>query len=98
MIKPNEDELKTLAQKKLVGDQEIKKVAEKLHQQGCNNVVVSLGKKGVLWLNQSGWMQSILPIIDVICTVGAGDSLVAGLCWAELKQWNKEESLRFATA
>ncbi|WP_413702129.1 PfkB family carbohydrate kinase [Psychromonas sp. KJ10-10] len=73
-------------------------LAEKLQQQGCQNVVISLGDKGVLWLDQSGWMQSIPQKMQVVSTVGAGDTLVAGLCWATLNQWDKAQALSFATA
>ncbi|WP_035016802.1 PfkB family carbohydrate kinase, partial [Enterovibrio norvegicus] len=31
-------------------------------------------------------------------TVGAGDTLVAGMCWGELNQWPRKQTLGFATA
>ena len=43
-------------------------------------------------------MQSIPQKMVVTSTVGAGDTLVAGLCWAELNQWDKAQSLSFVTA
>lgn len=98
LIKPNDHELNTIAGKKLITTEAITKTAEKLYTQGCSNVVVSLGDKGVLWLDQTGWIKSIPQKVNVVSTVGAGDTLVAGLCWAELNQWDKKESLTFATA
>jgi 1-phosphofructokinase len=98
LIKPNDEELSAIVGEALHSTQEITAAAEKLHQQGCENVVISLGEKGVLWLNQEGWIQSIPQKMEVVSTVGAGDTLVAGLCWAELNQWDKAQSLSFATA
>jgi 1-phosphofructokinase len=98
LIKPNDEELSAIVGETLNSTQEITAAAEKLHQQGCENVVISLGEKGVLWLNQEGWIQSIPQKMEVVSTVGAGDTLVAGLCWAELNQWDKAQSLSFASA
>ncbi|MFT6986655.1 MAG: 1-phosphofructokinase [Psychromonas sp.] len=98
LIKPNDEELSALVGQTLSSTHDIKSAAEKLQQQGCENVVISLGEKGVLWLNQAGWIESTPPKMTVVSTVGAGDTLVAGLCWAELNQWSKAQSLSFATA
>lgn len=98
LIKPNEDELSALFDKKLTADSEIKEAAETLRRQGCENVVISLGENGVLWLDKTGWLKSTPPKMQVVSTVGAGDTLVAGLCWGELKQWEKRETLSFASA
>ncbi len=98
LIKPNDQELSVLTDQKLTNSNEIKKAAQKLQQQGCENVVISLGEEGALWFDQAGWIQSQPPKMSVVSTVGAGDSLVAGLCWGELKQWHKSQTLAFATA
>lgn len=98
LIKPNDEELSAIVGQQLTDIQQIIGAAEKLHHQGCHNVVISLGEKGVLWLDQDGWMQSIPQKMNVVSTVGAGDTLVAGLCWATLNDWDKQQGLSFATA
>jgi len=98
LIKPNDHELSVLVAQELNSSSEIKAAAQKLQQQGCENVVISLGEKGVLWLDSEGWLQSQPPKMSVVSTVGAGDTLVAGLCWGELQQWPKAQKLSFATA
>ncbi len=98
LIKPNDEELSAIVGRTLSSTADITAAAEKLQQQGCENVVISLGEKGVLWLDQAGWIQSIPPRMDVVSTVGAGDTLVAGLCWGELNQWDKADVLSFASA
>jgi 1-phosphofructokinase len=36
--------------------------------------------------------------MQVVSTVGAGDTLVAGLCWGHMQEMPKVELLTFATA
>ena len=98
LIKPNDDELSALVNCELKDEMALKHAAQNLLKQGCENIVISLGEKGVLWLDKSGWLSSIPPKIKVVSTVGAGDTLVAGLCWGELNEWKKQKTLRFATA
>ena len=98
LVKPNDEELSDWAGRELTTDAELQTFAEQLADNGIANVVVSLGADGVMWLNQEGWLRSQPPKMHVVSTVGAGDTLVAGLCWGQLNQWNKEETLGFATA
>ncbi|MBY5945873.1 1-phosphofructokinase [Photobacterium rosenbergii] len=98
LVKPNDEELSDWAGRELKSEQELLETAEQLSAKGIANVVVSLGAEGVMWLNSEGWLRSQPPKMDVVSTVGAGDTLVAGLCWGQLNQWNKEETLGFATA
>jgi len=102
-IKPNEMELAQLA--KLNGDNidpnnltEVKAYAEKLEAQGIDNVVISLGSEGVIWLNSGKWIGVRPPKQKVVSTVGAGDSLVAGLCWGHINHWPSQRTLSFAAA
>lgn len=98
LVKPNDEELAEWAGKELKTEAEISSSAEGLVQQGVTNVVVSLGAKGVMWLNQEGWLRASPPKMNIVSTVGAGDTLVAGMCWGHVNQWTKEDTLRFATA
>lgn len=98
LIKPNDEELSVLVGCELNDDLALKQAAQTLLDDGCQNIVISLGEKGVLWLDKSGWISSLPPKTKVVSTVGAGDTLVAGLCWGELNEWNKEQTIRFATA
>jgi len=98
LVKPNDEELSALLNLPLTNTDEIKNAAQQLQQQGCENVVISMGENGVLWLDQNGWLKSTPPKMQVVSTVGAGDTLVAGLCWGELNQWDKSQSLSFASA
>lgn len=98
LVKPNDEELADWAGRELDSEPALLEAAEQLSEKGITNVVVSLGAEGVMWLNGDGWLRSQPPKMNVVSTVGAGDTLVAGLCWGQLNQWNKKETLGFATA
>ncbi|WP_457853534.1 PfkB family carbohydrate kinase [Vibrio diabolicus] len=51
-----------------------------------------------MWLNQGKWLRAQPPRMSVVSTVGAGDTLVAGLCWGHMQLMPKNDLLRFATA
>jgi 1-phosphofructokinase len=98
LIKPNDEELSTLLDTRLTNKNDIQQAAEKLQQTTCENVVISMGEQGVIWCNKEGTLQSTPPSVTAISTVGAGDTLVAALCWGMLNQWSKSKTLKFATA
>ncbi|KXO07753.1 1-phosphofructokinase [Moritella sp. JT01] len=98
LIKPNDEELAHWAESSAQADKSLTEIAQQLSNTGIANVVVSLGAEGVMWLNKEGWLQAKPPTMDVVSTVGAGDTLVAGMCWGHLNNWDKEQTLRFATA
>ncbi|BBH52374.1 1-phosphofructokinase [Fluviispira sanaruensis] len=78
-IKPNQHELSQLAQKTLLTQDDILQFALSLQEKGIENVVVSLGENGSLFINKKYAMHAALPPIKTISSVGAGDALVAGL-------------------
>jgi 1-phosphofructokinase family hexose kinase len=78
MIKPNLAELQELAGRKLDGEREIIEFSRTLNDKGVEVVVVSLGPRGALLVSGDTVLKGSVPkIIDD--TVGAGDSMVAGL-------------------
>ena len=98
LIKPNVDELNFLFNNEIKTKAQIKQAAKKLLTNKGKNVVVSLGENGVLWLDENGWLKADGIKTKVISTVGAGDTLVAGICFGILNNWSKEKTLSFAAA
>ncbi|MGY5613599.1 1-phosphofructokinase [Vibrio brasiliensis] len=98
LIKPNEEELGDFIGQHLTTPEQCQTAAETLSDKGIENIVVSMGADGVMWLNQGQWLRAQPPRMNVISTVGAGDTLVAGLCWGHMQSMQKQELLRFATA
>lgn len=98
LIKPNDEELAQFVGRHLETQQQCMEAAESLSDKGIQNIVVSMGAEGVLWLENNQWLQATPPAMNVVSTVGAGDTLVAGLCWGHMQSLSKRELLSFATA
>ncbi|MHB8896697.1 MAG: 1-phosphofructokinase family hexose kinase [Candidatus Geothermincolia bacterium] len=78
LIKPNIIEFSELAGVEFKSDGEIIKFARTLNEKGVEIVVVSLGKKGAILVTREEALRGVVPVVSDD-TVGAGDSMVAGL-------------------
>lgn len=73
---PNETELATLTGMPTNDMDEIKKAAHHMIKLGVKNMLITLGSKGVLWVNEST-SQLIKAIkVNAVDTTGAGDSFI----------------------
>ncbi|MCI5764012.1 MAG: PfkB family carbohydrate kinase, partial [Actinobacillus porcinus] len=78
---------------------EIIAAGKKLQAQGIANVVISMGAEGSLWLSDNGIVQAQPPKCEnVVSTVGAGDSMVAGLIYGFIHHYSAADTLAFASA
>lgn len=84
-IKPNEHELSGLVGRELSAFDETLKAALEVLDRGVPLVLVSLGKKGALFVKKGLRLLAIPPKVQAKNTVGAGDSFVAGFIhgWRE---------------
>ena len=99
LVKPNRRELEVWAGRSLHTLEEVIEAAEQLRSHGIENVIISMGEKGSVWLNSEGVLQAQPPRCEnVVSTVGAGDSMVAGLIYGFSQGWSKEKTLSFASA
>ena len=67
-------------------------------QQGVKNVFITLGKKGVIYGNASKISHQDSISSTVINTIGAGDSFVAGLIYADSLNKDIDQSARYGMA
>ncbi|MFP7364665.1 1-phosphofructokinase family hexose kinase [Corynebacterium callunae] len=102
LIKPNGLELGQLAQTDGVELEELAlqgnytpiiEAAEVLVNRGVEQVLVTLGAAGAVLVNAAGAWVSSTPKIEVVSTVGAGDSALAGFVMARSKGASLEDSL-----
>ncbi|MCS7037171.1 MAG: 1-phosphofructokinase family hexose kinase [Saprospiraceae bacterium] len=83
MLKPNIGELSRLVGVERLELNQVDDAAMSLiHSGKCEIVVVSLGPHGALLAFNDGFVHVAAPIVDKRSTVGAGDSMVAGMVWA----------------
>ncbi|EOX1765727.1 1-phosphofructokinase [Vibrio cholerae] len=98
LIKPNDEELSQWCGRELTTLTDCQQASAELAQKQIENIVISMGAEGVMWLHENQWLHAKPPKMPVVSTVGAGDTLVAGLCWGHMQRMEKESLLRFATA
>lgn len=98
LVKPNKDELSEIFEDKIDSDEKIVKYARKLIDQGAENVIVSLGKDGSMFID-SNVVYKAKPIEGkLINSVGSGDSMVAGYIYGYMKGFSKLDSYKLAIA
>lgn len=95
LIKPNQKELEELCGRKL-SLKGIVRVSRELVNKGVGMVLVSRGAEGAVLTTEAGSWQAIPPQVQPVSTVGAGDSVVAGMAVGELKDQAIEETFKFA--
>lgn len=99
LVKPNHRELEAWIGKPLTSLAEIIASAKQLKAQGIANVIISMGAEGSVWLSDHAVVQARPPKCEnVVSTVGAGDSMVAGLIYGISQNWQQAETLAFASA
>ena len=99
LVKPNHRELEAWIGHPLNSLDEIIAAAKKLKAEGIANVIISMGADGSLWLSDQAVIQAQPPKCEnVVSTVGAGDSMVAGLIYGIEKGLSQAETLAFASA
>ena len=99
LVKPNHRELEAWMGYTLNSLEEIVSAAKKLKAQGIANVIISMGAQGSVWLSDEAVIQAQPPKCEnVVSTVGAGDSMVAGLIYGLINGFSQQETLAFASA
>ena len=98
LIKPNTEELSDALGADTSSLASQVAAATRLHAQGVEHVVISQGAEGVNWFSLGPIWQALPPKLSVASTVGAGDSLLAGMLHGLLSGHSPEQTLRTATA
>ena len=87
---PNETEAKSLT-----GAENVEVAADRLKVK-TETVAIKLGAEGALGASQSQRVRVTSIPVNVVDTVGAGDSFDAGFIYGYLNQWSMEKSLQLA--
>ena len=99
LLKPNDQELASFFDLNEKLDQEkIIKLARKLIDAGCKNVLVSLGEWGAALIDENHAYFGHAPKISVINTAGAGDTMLGTFIGKKELGCNTTEALKFAIA
>lgn len=98
LIKPNTDEIKQLLNIDIESRDEVISAGKKLVEMGAENVCISLGKDGMIYLNAEEVYEAKVPKIEAVNTVGSGDSTIAGFSVGILRGYKIEDLLKLSNA
>jgi len=99
LIKPNVSELAYLAGKQSLGADEIAHEAKQIiRTQKCEIIVVSMGAAGAMLVTRDETILIKPPAVEIKSTVGAGDSMVAGIVFALSRGRSIETAVKYGVA
>lgn len=99
LIKPNLKELSSLVGKKELNiDLAYDAASEVIANGNCEVVMISMGSAGALLVTKELALQVIPPSVDIKSTVGAGDSMVAGLALSLSENKSLTEAVQYGVA
>ena len=99
LIKPNKQELSEMFSVEINTQEDIVKYGRKLQEMGAVNVLVSLGGEGALLIDEFSEIHTMgVAKVNVINTVGSGDSMVAGFIAGFMEKNDYSYALKLGTA
>ncbi len=97
-LKPNRKEMEYLVGRRLATKEDIVIEARKLLETGVEAVVVSMGAKGFVYVDNTGVLEQAAYKVKAVNTVACGDTIVASYCMSELEGKAREEVVKRAAA
>ncbi len=99
LLKPNLGELSKMVGVESLEMNQVDDAAMEIIKKGdCEVVVVSLGPSGALLVTKDGYEHIPAPHVHKKSTVGAGDSMVAGMTWSLAQGKSFSEMVRMGVA
>lgn len=99
LIKPNIGELASLAGVERIELDKVEEFSkEVIEKYKCEVVVVSLGKNGAMLVTKDATYNALPPEVERKSTVGAGDSMVAGIIYSLSKGMDLKNALQYGVA
>jgi 6-phosphofructokinase 2 len=99
LLKPNLGELSSLVGKEEVGYEEVDEIAMSIINKGqCDVIVVSMGSQGAKLITHNESYYARAPIVKRVSTLGAGDSMVAGMTLMISQGREMSEVLQYGVA
>lgn len=98
MIKPNLKELEFLTDRRLRELDDIMEAALLVHGWGVSHVLVSMGRKGILYIKEGEILRAKAPEVRTVNTVGCGDCVVTAFAMGYLQKMDSRELLAYCAA
>lgn len=99
LLKPNLAELCKLSGRENINNEKVEEVAKEIiEKQYCEVIIVSMGAAGAVMATREGVSRIVPPSVKIQSTVGAGDSMVAGVIHYLSQGKSLQEAARFGVA
>ncbi|MEZ5072854.1 MAG: 1-phosphofructokinase [Bacteroidales bacterium] len=98
VIKPNIHELGRLLGREVTVGEDLLAAARETLNMGCQTLLVSMGPRGILLVTRNEEMLAVPPKVEVVNTIGAGDSAVAGFVCGRARGLSDRDALIRAVA
>ena len=99
LIKPNKSELESLTSIKINDNDSLIKAARKVLDKGTKKIVVSLGKDGILYMDDKNCIKKKIKEDKKMKNAsGAGDALMAGLLYGLINDLGLNQTLDYGLA
>ena len=98
IVSPNQPEAERLLNRALITRAQFLEAATRIKAMGPEAVMLSLGGRGVVAVNENQLLEVIPPRTDAVSPLGAGDALAAAYVWAAMKKRDFADCVRWAVA
>jgi 1-phosphofructokinase family hexose kinase len=98
LVKPNAREAASIVGFDVHDREDAKRAALPFLRMGIDYLAITMGSEGLLFATQHEMIHAKPPKIKVKNESGAGDSLLAGLIYAQIREWEPIEVARWAVA
>src|SRR5277367_3307107 len=98
VVTPNQPEAERLLNRALITRAHFTEAATRIKAMGAESVLLSLGGRGVVAVNENQLLEAIPPRIEAVSPIGAGDALAAAYVWAMTKKKEFGDCVRWAVA
>lgn len=97
LLTPNETELEIISEMKIENEDDINKAAKKMIEKGVKELIVTLGSKGSLYINDEKSFFKPAYTVEAVDTTAAGDSFTGALAVALSNNKTIKEAMDFAS-
>jgi len=98
VVTPNQHEAERLLNRALITRAHFVEAVTRIKAMGPESVLLSLGSRGVVAINENQLLEVLPPRIDAVSPLGAGDALAAAYVWATTKKKDFVDSVRWGVA
>jgi 1-phosphofructokinase family hexose kinase len=98
VVTPNQPEAERLLNRGLITRAQFMEAVTRIKAMGAESVLLSLGSRGVIAVNEHQLLEVIPPRIEAVSPICAGDALAAAFVWAANKKKDFADCVRWGVA